>query len=203
VRITLSDRPSNKPLNFGGINYGDGRGFALPFRTGETEDYYARPEGVAGAGPDMGVHVNGRVEHGSWQMIGPYANLVITVTEQISFKIDFANVGSRPANGATLVFHVPSQLQHQPLNFLSTARITPTSVISTGSAITFTLPTMQPSDDGTIVLGWGLYPGIVQQAETYTGTRACQRGRRSRSATIRTQSRSHRKCPSRSSWRAC
>ena len=170
VRITLSDRPANKPLNFGGINYGDGRGFAVPFRTGETEDYYARPEGVAGVGPDMGVRLNGRVEHGAWQVIGPYANLLITVTEQIRFKIDYANVGSRPANNPTVVFQVPTKLQHQTLSSLSTARITPTSVISTNTAITFTLPAMLPGDDGTIVLGWGLYPGIVEQAETYTGT---------------------------------
>jgi hypothetical protein len=170
VRITLSDRPSNKPLTFGGINYGDGRGYAVPFRTGETEDYYAHPDGTTGGGPDMGVDLNGRVEHGVWRVIGPYANLPVTVTEQVQFKIDYTNVGSRPANNAAVIFHVPSQLQHQALSFLNTARIVPTSVISTNTAITFTLPTMQPGDNGTIVLGWGLYPGIVQQAETYTGT---------------------------------
>ena len=30
VRITLSDRVSNKPLTFGGITYGDGRGYPCP-----------------------------------------------------------------------------------------------------------------------------------------------------------------------------
>jgi hypothetical protein len=39
VRISLSESPSNKPLVFGGINYGDGRGFPTPFKVGETEDY--------------------------------------------------------------------------------------------------------------------------------------------------------------------
>ena len=36
ARVTLSEHKSNKTLLFGGISYGDGRGFATPFRTGET-----------------------------------------------------------------------------------------------------------------------------------------------------------------------
>ena len=39
LRVTLSERPSNKTLQIGDIRYGDGRGYADPFRTGETEDY--------------------------------------------------------------------------------------------------------------------------------------------------------------------
>jgi hypothetical protein len=42
VRVTLSERPSAKPLVFEGLRYGDGRGFASPFKYGETEDYIAR-----------------------------------------------------------------------------------------------------------------------------------------------------------------
>ena len=43
VRVTLSERESNKPLNFGGVDYGDGRGYDKPFRFGETEDYLWHP----------------------------------------------------------------------------------------------------------------------------------------------------------------
>jgi len=57
VRLTLSERPSNKPFNVDGIDYGDGRGYARPFRTGETEDYILRPEGDSEAGPDAAVSV--------------------------------------------------------------------------------------------------------------------------------------------------
>ena len=43
LRITLSERESNKPLTANGpghaANYGDGRGYDEPFRLGETEDY--------------------------------------------------------------------------------------------------------------------------------------------------------------------
>ena len=42
VRMTLSERPSNKPLVYGGIKYGDGRGFSTPFRMSETEDCLTR-----------------------------------------------------------------------------------------------------------------------------------------------------------------
>ena len=54
VRLTLSEQPSNKALTTEGIAHGDGRGYAKPFRTGETEDYLLRPKGSAGrqAGPD-------------------------------------------------------------------------------------------------------------------------------------------------------
>ena len=53
VRVTLSEAKSVKPLTFGGIAYGDGRGPAQGFRTGETEDYVLRRDGAAGAGPDL------------------------------------------------------------------------------------------------------------------------------------------------------
>jgi hypothetical protein len=43
VRVTLSERPSNKTLQLGTTKYGDGRGYATPFNTGETEDYLRAP----------------------------------------------------------------------------------------------------------------------------------------------------------------
>jgi hypothetical protein len=43
VRVTLSERPSNKTLQLGTIKYGDGRGYPTPFNTGETEDYLRTP----------------------------------------------------------------------------------------------------------------------------------------------------------------
>ena len=62
VRITLSELPSNKTLTAGALSYGDGRGYAIPFKTGETEDYIYRPAGADGAGPDMDVRLTARSE---------------------------------------------------------------------------------------------------------------------------------------------
>ncbi len=39
ARVTLSEQPSNKTLQFANIQYGDGRGYQTPFAVGETEDY--------------------------------------------------------------------------------------------------------------------------------------------------------------------
>lgn len=54
ARLTLSERPSNKPFTTPteGIQYGDGRGFAQPFLAGETEDYLWKPAGQ-GADPAL------------------------------------------------------------------------------------------------------------------------------------------------------
>ncbi|RME50412.1 MAG: hypothetical protein D6790_21245, partial [Caldilineae bacterium] len=45
MRITLSERPSNKVLDCGAgtCHIGDGRGYDAPFDLGETEDYLVRP----------------------------------------------------------------------------------------------------------------------------------------------------------------
>ncbi|MFN8494820.1 MAG: carboxypeptidase regulatory-like domain-containing protein [Caldilineaceae bacterium] len=58
LRVTLSERVSNKPLTAGGIAYGDGRGYADPFAFGETEDYVANARDLVN-GADMVIHKEG------------------------------------------------------------------------------------------------------------------------------------------------
>ena len=53
-RVTLSERPSEKPFNDGGVDYGDGRGPALPYLLGETEDHIYIPPNVLD-GWDIGL----------------------------------------------------------------------------------------------------------------------------------------------------
>lgn len=58
MRVTLSDRKSNKTL---GLNsYGDGRGYGIPFILGETEDYFYQSPTVTGPA-DPGVRKVGQL----------------------------------------------------------------------------------------------------------------------------------------------
>lgn len=64
LRLTLSERPSNKTYDCGAgsCGFGDGRGYDVPFRFGETEDYLIRPkpsdqpEPTEGADPTVHKH---------------------------------------------------------------------------------------------------------------------------------------------------
>ena len=47
LRVTLSERKSNKTLPPGTNTYGDGRGYDVPFKLGETEDYLYRAPRLA------------------------------------------------------------------------------------------------------------------------------------------------------------
>ncbi|CAG0927934.1 hypothetical protein TFLX_00709 [Thermoflexales bacterium] len=164
VRVTLSERPSNKTLNFGGINYGDGRGYGLPFHTGETEDYYAHPEGVVGAGPDMAVRLKGDATREVVQ-----TGTAITATDHIRFKIDYANLGSRPASGAVLTLSLPAQLQGIPPTVLQAPGIPSGNIQRTHSQISFILPYIEQDNVHQIVLGWATFPSPLT-ALPYTMT---------------------------------
>ena len=98
ARLTLSERPSNKPFNVDGIDYGDGRGYAHPFRTGETEDYLLRPEGDGEAGPDAAVSVEltqiaprpGHEADGPvWHAKVGYGNIGTETAKDAKVAIDF------------------------------------------------------------------------------------------------------------------
>lgn len=140
ARVTLSERESNKTLQFGNIKYGDGRGYDKPFQTGETEDYLAYPEGTVGGGPDLDVQINGRVGQG----------------DRLAFKLDYANLGNRPANDARLIFQKPEQLRDMEIILLRTPGIPAQNIVETGEDVTITLPTLAPGESGVIVIGWKL-----------------------------------------------
>ncbi len=144
VRVTLSDVPSNKPLTFGGITYGDGRGYAVPFHTGETEDYLARPEGVLGGGPDLAVKVDGSVK----------PSTTPTDTDQLRVQIDYANLGSRPAEGGVLTFTIPTDLQGVPPSVIQAPGIAPGDIHRTNTHISFLLPYLEQDNVRHIMLGW-------------------------------------------------
>ncbi len=101
VRISLSERPANKTFQAGNVQYGDGRGYAQPFKTGETEDYLYHPAGAAGAGADFDVRLSAMARRGVADIAGVQAagadklgNFEIQL-----FKIDYTNRGSTTAQG--------------------------------------------------------------------------------------------------------
>ncbi|MEZ4673029.1 MAG: DNRLRE domain-containing protein [Caldilineaceae bacterium] len=89
VRFTLSEEPSNKPLNYNGIQYGDGRGYATAFRTGETEDYLWVLAGEQAGGPDVALQLQGQI-------------VPAQDGHEVRLKVDYANVGTTEVNGARL-----------------------------------------------------------------------------------------------------
>ncbi|MCU0490299.1 MAG: DNRLRE domain-containing protein [Chloroflexaceae bacterium] len=157
VRLTLSERESNKPLQYGNIKYGDGRGYAQPFGLGETEDYLMYPNGAEGAGPDLAVGLRGKVT-------------TVDGKQQLGFKIDYANLGSRPASGGTLRFQLPSQLRDLEISMLQAPGI-PSSDISKGNGeVTMRLPTMQPGEQKSVLIGLLLPASGAATASTVQAT---------------------------------
>ncbi|GAB4116315.1 MAG: hypothetical protein OHK0050_22220 [Roseiflexaceae bacterium] len=143
LRLTLSEQPANKPLQFGGVTYGDGRGYAQAFRTGETEDYLLRATTDPAVGPDLAVHVRGRalLDQGS-------------LIETSSFRVHYANQGDRPAVGATLTFTIPTQLQIFGNINVTAPGVDPTAINISNGVVSMPLPEIAPGAEGraTIVI---------------------------------------------------
>lgn len=156
VRITLSDRPSNKTLTAGALNYGDGRGYALPFRTGETEDYYYRPLTGGGNGPDVAVQLSAKVSRDASAQPG----LAAAALEQLGnfeiqlFKIDYENIGAAAAQNALFEFQIPAQLRNSELVLVKGTEVTRESISFNFDKLSFTLPHIEQGVRGSVVLGW-------------------------------------------------
>ncbi|HAJ37037.1 MAG TPA: hypothetical protein DCL15_15255 [Chloroflexi bacterium] len=156
VRITLSERPSNKTLTAGALSYGDGRGYPQPFRTGETEDYLYWPAGAAGAGPDLEVALSARTERSVAQVglvqgatVDQLGNFEIQL-----FKIEYSNRGATTAQNALLEFQIPQQLRGAELAMLQAPSIRSESISFNFDKLQFTLDPLAPGQGGAIVLGW-------------------------------------------------
>ncbi|MBE2239975.1 MAG: DNRLRE domain-containing protein [Caldilineaceae bacterium] len=156
VRITLSERPANKTLAAGGLSYGDGRGYPIPFKTGETEDYFYRPAQADGAGPDMDVLLTAK----SRRSVGEAGGVQSADADKLGnfeiqdFQIEYGNRGTRVAQGAVLTFQIPPQLRGSQLVTLRAPGIAASSIVRNPDSIQFKLPALQPGESGAIVLGW-------------------------------------------------
>lgn len=162
IRFTLSERESNKTLQFGTINYGDGRGYDKPFRTGETEDHRLQPAGGPQDGPDLAVNLVGKVQPATPEINVNAADASITEEidrvdfnfAEIRFKIDYANVGSRTASGALLEFQIPEKLRDMEIKWLRAPNVAQDQITRNPDSISLTLPDLEPGANGTVVLGW-------------------------------------------------
>lgn len=194
VRITLSERPSNKTLTAGSLSYGDGRGYALPFKTGETEDYLYSPAGTQGYGPDVEVTLSARTERRTTQtgsVHGAAADKLGNFEIQL-FKIEYGNRGAATANNALLEFQIPEKLRDLEIVLLRAPGVPPEQIEQFGGALRFTLPTLAPGDTDTIVLGWygcitctyaAFAGGEVRGSVTITATGDVDASNNQRSAT--------------------
>ncbi len=156
VRITLSERPSNKTLTAPGpVAHGDGRGYVTPFRSGETEDYLYYPN--ADGGPDIDVQLAAKADKGSTPASGLMSANAAELSlnfDQMVFAIDIANNGSRDARNVRVTFTKPAQLRDMEIILAKGTDVAMEELTLTGDKVTFNIPRLFPGESGTVVLGW-------------------------------------------------
>ena len=152
LRATLSEKPANKTLNAGGINYGDGRGYSTPFLLGETEDYLLRPPGAVGAGPDMVVGLDS-----GWRtIINPVLTRLkphYTSFDRLS-TIAYRNQGSQTAEDVVLTYQLPPALQNIEPSMVMRPDFGTDAVSFSSNRINFSLGKIEPDAGGAIILSW-------------------------------------------------
>ncbi len=143
VRVTLSERESNKPLSDFGVKHGDGRGYDKPFRFGETEDYLWRPADQPG-GVDVAVTKRGK----AFQIRDEESGEVVT---RIAWSIEYRNRGDLPAENVVL----RDQLEDgQNIIAILIGLFAPEGVTRSddGDTLVFNIGTLPPGAGGRIVL---------------------------------------------------
>jgi hypothetical protein len=140
LRITLSERPSNKTLQVGDIRYGDGRGYGDPFRTGETEDYLINRGDADGA--DIEIHKSVRVER--FDPSHP-------ADSRIAWVIEYRNRGDRPARDVLIRDQLDGGLNIIAIliGLLSRPELPHRE---DGTALVFNAGTVEPGQGGRIVI---------------------------------------------------
>lgn len=155
VRVTLSERPANKTLQAGNVTYGDGRGYDKPFKTGESEDFYYRPQ-AAGGGPDIQVQMTASSRRATAQELGVAAadadklgNFEIQL-----WKVDYANIGTTAVVSALLEFQIPEKLRGLRPALVRGGGVTQNSISFNFDKLSAVLPALEPNSAGTVILGW-------------------------------------------------
>jgi plastocyanin len=159
VRFTLSEEPSNKTLTFGAIQYGDGRGYANAFRTGETEDYLLQPQGGEDDGPNMAVRLVGQiVQHTVQEDNNTGQTNMLNDRAELRLKIDYANLGSRPAQNGVLTLSKDERIRDVEIYVHLGPGIQPDDFTDSDDKLTIALPDLAPGASSSIVLGFGPLP---------------------------------------------
>ena len=143
LRISLSERPSNKPLTPSGAghpaNYGDGRGHDTPFRLGETEDYLI-PGPTQQPQADVTVRKTGQIR----AQYNPALNGRSYIATWI---VNYRNVGAAAANNVTL-----KDVMTGPQSYLSQSANPPSTPAVNGNTLDYTLGTVNSSSGGVIIV---------------------------------------------------
>lgn len=138
LRMTLSERPSNKPLNIGTVQYGDGRGHDDPFRLGETEDFLLRPEGQTTADPSVTKH--GEI----WPDYDPVTN---QRRWMIGWVINYANAGPAAASNVHVV-----DTYDPPQTLVAEHSIPFVPHTTSGNTLDYNVGTLPAGGSGIIIL---------------------------------------------------
>ncbi|MFZ1756937.1 MAG: DNRLRE domain-containing protein [Caldilineaceae bacterium] len=161
VRLTLSERPSNKTLSApNGISHGDGRGYPTPFLIGETEDTFWYPEGT-----NLGVELSAY-----WYpfplepALRRAAADMASQSYLVAIRVRFHNSGSTTAEDVVLKTVLPSALNPADLHDVSVHRES-----QYNDAILLSAPliddfkqnpgqlaigSLHPGEGGTLVASW-------------------------------------------------
>ncbi len=139
LRMTLSEKPSNKTLTAGSLSYGDGRGYDEPFRLGETEDYLLRAPSQS-AEADVMIEKRGHLQP-------EFDATTQTRFWQVNWVVNYGNIGGAAATGVQLVDTLGSGQTLQRVRALPT--ISPTI---SGSTVEANLSTLATGTHGTLIL---------------------------------------------------
>lgn len=151
LRVMLSEE---KSVKLTGQPYGDGRGPASGYRTGETEDYLLRP---IGQGADLALEMEL-----TWQPLAVDPTVAAASAEatgrarKVILRVEYGNEGSDPALDASLTLTVPAGLKDAAL--LDVVSV-PDLGVDKATPWPLTLGTLQPGQRGVIVYSWKVEEG--------------------------------------------
>ncbi|WP_141611224.1 DNRLRE domain-containing protein [Litorilinea aerophila] len=160
LRVMLSEE---KSVKLTGQPYGDGRGPASGYRTGETEDYLLRPQGQ-GADPAVDVQVH-------WEPLplgmdaGAAGVDMAGRSRRLTLKIEYHNNGSEAALDNILTITRSASLQNATiLDVVSVPNLGIDK--STPNLDAIEIGDLEPGEGGTVLVSWKVEEGESVQATT-------------------------------------
>ena len=176
LRFTLSEAVSNKPLVLNGFNYGDGRGIAPPFVTGETEDYLWQLKPAV----DVTIRKRGAMRTDSG---GPITTTG-TATDNVVWQIEYANLGSADASNVSIT---DDWTEGGTGTGLVVTTLPPISYTQTDKTFNFNVGTLAAGASGKIMieLGRNIASHVYTNTATITATGDTDAGNNSAQATVK------------------
>ena len=180
LRVTLSEIPSNKTLVLNGVPYGDGRGFAVPFVTGETEDYVWRVITDTANGPDVTIRKRGAMRTDSG---GPIIGTASS-EDKVVWQIQYANLGNADATNVLVTDDLTEAGNKAGLTITT---VPPVSYTLNANSLTFNVGNLASGASGNIMveLSRHLTQRIYTNTATITATNDIDAGNNTDQAAVR------------------